>query len=92
MADTPRAGVSRELDQRTIARQLDYAAAVLGDLRLDELLAQRLQARDRAGLVSAHEATVADHVRGQNRRQPAFDVVVQSWPPLDYAPGALFDP
>ena len=63
---------ARELDQRAVAHQLDNAAAVLGDQRLDELLAQRLQARDRAGLVGAHEPAVADHVRGQNRRELAF--------------------
>ena len=61
-----------ELDQRAVAHQLDDAAAVLGDQRLDELLAQRLQARDRAGLVGPHEPAVADHVRGQNRRQLPF--------------------
>ena len=31
--------------------------------------AQRLQARDRAGLVLADHPAVADHVRGQNRRE-----------------------
>jgi hypothetical protein len=62
-----------ELDQRAVACELDDAAPVLGDERLDELLAYRLQARDRAGLVGAHEPAVADHVRGQNRRQLAFN-------------------
>ena len=47
---------ARELDQGAVAHQLDDAAAVLGDQRLDEVLAQRLQARDRAGLVGRHRA------------------------------------
>jgi hypothetical protein len=45
---------------------------VLGDQRLDEFLAQRLQARDRAGLVGPDQPAVADHISGQNRREPAF--------------------
>ena len=42
---------ARELDQRAVAHELDHPAVVLGDQRLDELLAQRLQARVRARLV-----------------------------------------
>lgn len=42
---------ARELDQRAVAHQLDDANVVLGDQRLDELLKQRLQARQRANLV-----------------------------------------
>jgi hypothetical protein len=63
---------ARELDQGTIAHQLDDSAVVLGDQRLDELLAQRPQPRDRAGLVVADQPAVADHVRGQNRRELAI--------------------
>ena len=63
---------ARELDQGAVAHQLDDAAVVLGDQRLDELLAQRLQPRDRAGLVVPDQPDVADHVRGQNRRELAI--------------------
>ena len=45
---------------------------MLGDLGLDEVLAQRLQARVRTPLVGRHEARVADDVGGQNRRKPAL--------------------
>ena len=42
-----------ELDQHAVAGGLDDAAAVLGDLRVDELAAQRLQPGERAVLVRA---------------------------------------
>ena len=32
-----------------------------------------LEAGERAGLVGFHEAAVADHVGGQDGREPAFD-------------------
>ena len=63
---------ARELDQRAIAHQLDDAAVVLGDLRFDEFLAMRLERCERARLVGRHEPRVADHVRSQNRCQPAL--------------------
>ena len=62
---------ARELDQHAIAHQLDDAAVVLGDLRLDEVLAQRLEARVRARLVGRHQPAVADDVRSQDRGEPA---------------------
>ena len=61
-----------ELDQRTIAGELDDAAVMLGDLRLDEVLAQRFQACVRALLVGRHEPAIADDVRSQDRGQPAL--------------------
>jgi hypothetical protein len=45
-----------ELDQRPIAHELDDAALVLGDERLEELLAVRLEPRERTVLVALHEA------------------------------------
>ena len=35
----------------------------------------RLERRERAGLVDAHEAAVADHIGGQNSGQTAFHVL-----------------
>ena len=60
-----------ELDQGAIAHQLGDAAVVLGDLRFDEVLAQRLEARVRARLVGRHQPAVADDVRSQDRGEPA---------------------
>jgi hypothetical protein len=62
-----------EFDQRAVAHQLDDAAVVLSDFRLDEVLAQRLQARVCALLVGRHEARVADDVGGENGGQPTRD-------------------
>ena len=43
---------------------------VLGDKRLDQLLAVRLEALERAAFVAFDQARVADHVSVQDRRQP----------------------
>ena len=64
---------AREFDQRAIAHQLDNAAVVFVDQRLDRLFPERLQARDRACFVGLDQAAVADHIRGQNRRQLSLD-------------------
>ena len=55
--DRARDGVddAGELAERAVAHELDDAAAVLGDERLDELPAVRLEARERAGLVALHQ-------------------------------------
>ena len=63
---------ARELDQHAVAGELDDAPPMLGDLGVDQLLAMRLERRERGGLVDAHEAAVADHIGGQNSGQTAF--------------------
>ena len=55
---------ARELDQGAVARKLDHPAAALGDLGLNEFLAQCFEPGVRAGFVLAHQPTVADHVGG----------------------------
>jgi hypothetical protein len=60
-----------QLDQRAVAHQLGDAAVMLGDFGLDEVLAQRLEARMRTVLVGRHQAAVADDVRSEDRGQPA---------------------
>ena len=62
-----------ELAEDAVAHELDDAAAVLGDERLDELLAVGLEALEGALLVALHEARVADHVRRQDGGEPAVD-------------------
>ena len=61
-----------ELDDRAVAHQLDDAALVLGDDRIDRLGAKRLDRGKRAGLVGFDQARIADDVGGQDRRQPAL--------------------
>ena len=51
------------------------AAMVFGNLRVHKLSPMRLQRRERAGPVLFHEATIADHVRAQDRSKPAVDVI-----------------
>ena len=55
-----------ELAERAVAHQLDDAAAVLGDERLGQLLAVRLEAIEGAGLLTLHQPAVAGHVRGED--------------------------
>ena len=64
-----------ELDQGAVAHQLDDATAMAGNERIDDRAAQGLEAVERARLVDCHEAAVADHVRAQNRGEPASDIV-----------------
>ncbi len=64
---------ARELAEHAVARQLDDPAAVLGDERLDQLLAVGLQPGQRAGLVLTHEPRVADHVGRQDGGEPPLD-------------------
>ena len=85
-----------------VAHELDDAPAVLGDERLDELLAVRLEAVERAVLVALHQAGVADHVRRQDGGEPAVDAgsgqdqalrkasdgpMLRLTQPQEYAPG-----
>ena len=55
-----------ELDQGTIAGELDYPTAVLGDPGLDQCLAHSLEPGVRAGPALAH-------VGGEDRRELAFE-------------------
>jgi len=53
---------AREFQQQAVPGRLDDAPGVLGDLRVDELAAVRLQCRQGAAVVHAHEARVAGHI------------------------------
>jgi hypothetical protein len=44
---------------------------VLGELRIDELAAQRLEAFERALLVSSHQPRIARHIGGEDRSKTA---------------------
>ena len=63
---------ARELDQHAVARELDDAALVLGDLAVCHLAPMRLERGQRPGLVVAHQPAVADHVGGKDRGQSSF--------------------
>ena len=65
-------GDAVELDQHAVAGGLDDAAAVLGDGRIDQFDPMGLETRERPRLVDLHQPTVADHVGGEDRREPAL--------------------
>ena len=65
-----------ELDQHAVAGQLDDAALVLGDPRVDQFLAARLERGKRGGLVDAHQPAVADHVGSQYGGKPSLGAFV----------------
>ncbi len=59
---------ARKFDQHAVTGGLDDATVVLGDARIEHLFAERLELRQRARLVLAHEPAVTDHVGRQDRR------------------------
>jgi hypothetical protein len=63
---------------------------VLGDFRIDDLTAERLQALERPFLVGPHQARVARHVGGEDRGKPAIDAFgSQSGVPQPHGPKRL---
>ncbi len=60
-----------KLDQHAVAGGLDDAAAVLGDFRIDQLAAQRLEPFERAFLVRPHQPRIPRHIGGKDRGETA---------------------
>ena len=60
-----------ELDQQAVAGGLDDAAVVLGDLRVDQLAAERFEPFERAFLVRPHQPRIARHIGGEDRGEAA---------------------
>ena len=89
---------ARELAERAVPHKLDDAALVLGDERLDQLPAQRLQPGEGAVLVALHQGRVADHVRRQDGGEPPlYPCCRHGRPPLadpgpKLRPGAVTQP
>jgi hypothetical protein len=50
---------------------LDDPAVVLGDLRIEELMAQCFEAFERALLVRSHQPRIARHIGGEDRGETA---------------------
>jgi hypothetical protein len=61
-----------EFGQQPVAGQLEDAAVMRGDLRLEQLLAVGAEPLERGRLVHLHEPAVADHVNGEDRCELAF--------------------
>ena len=62
-----------ELDNGTVADQLDDAAVVGGDGWAEDGLSVPLQSSQRARLVGPHQSRIADHVSNENGSKPPFD-------------------
>lgn len=65
-----------ELDQHPVADQLEDAAVMAGDERLQDLRATCLQSLQRPHLVLLHEATEADHIGGEYRGKVALSALL----------------
>ena len=61
-----------EFDQHAVASGLDDSAAVFRDGRIDEFDPMGLETRECSRLVDLHQPTVADHVGGEDRCEPAL--------------------
>ena len=59
-----------ELDQQAVAHRAHDAAPVLGDLRVDEIVADRSERRQGALLVDPHQPGIADDIGAQNDGKP----------------------
>jgi hypothetical protein len=64
-----------EFDQEPVARDLDGAAAMPGDLGVRDVVAPRGQCRVRALLVRAHQLRIARDIGRQHRRQSPLDAL-----------------
>jgi hypothetical protein len=62
---------ARKFHQHPVAGGFDDAAAMLADLRIDELAAMRPKALERALLVRSHQPRIARDIGGEDRRKPA---------------------
>ena len=63
---------AQEFDQRAIAARAHEAAAMLGDLGVDEFLTMGLERNKRSRFILPHEAAVADHVQREDCSEAAF--------------------
>ena len=62
-----------KLNQGTVTRGLDDAAAMLRDLGIDDFAPVRLECSKRAFLVEAHQPAVAGDIGSKDGCQPPFD-------------------
>src|SRR5215831_1687768 len=70
-----RSSSAREFDQDSVSGRFDDASLVLGDLRVNQIAAQRPEACQSARLVSLHQTAVSDDIGRQNGREPALDTL-----------------
>src|SRR5262249_43969116 len=59
-----------KLHQHAVAGGLDQTTAVLDDLRIKKLAAQRFEAFEGAAFIGADQPRIARHIGREDRRQP----------------------
>jgi hypothetical protein len=64
-----------ELDEGAVAHQLDEAAAMLVDQRLEDVLARGLEGGQRPRLIGTQEAAVANDIGDKNGCKPALHLL-----------------
>jgi hypothetical protein len=64
-----------EFHQRAVADQLDHAALVRGNRRIEYGFSMVLQARQRAGFIGAHHAGIADDISRKHGGQAPVGLV-----------------
>jgi hypothetical protein len=62
-----------ELDQHAVAGRLDDAAAILGDLGVDQRLAAGFQAGEGSFFIASHQPAVAGNIGGQDCREASVN-------------------
>jgi hypothetical protein len=65
-----------EFQEQAVTGCLDDATVMARERRLDQLVQQRLEPRDRAFLIGGNESAVAGHVGGNDRGEPALNMRV----------------
>jgi hypothetical protein len=71
LAHRTRIDDAAKFHKHTVAGGLDDPAVMLGNLRIDQLAAQRLEAFERAFLVGAHQPRIPRHIGGKDRGEAA---------------------
>jgi len=61
-----------ELDERPVAHEFDHATVEFLDRGVDQFATATLQSFERAYLVLAHEAAVANHIGSKYRGKPSL--------------------
>jgi hypothetical protein len=69
---------AQKLAQDAVAGRLENAALMLGDLRVNQFAAQRLDACQRAGLILTHESAVSRDIGREDGGEPALDPIRRS--------------
>src|SRR5439155_20402429 len=71
-----------ELDQHAVSGGLNDTAAMFGDAGIDQRFPERLEQRQRAFLIAAHQTAISGDVRRQHSRQsPLYVLAAQDAPP-----------